>query len=90
MADVNWTTDITVSGADFVSSIDTELINVNAEIDIGMGMPVIYTGATTVIPSVTEQELETENKLVLQNITIEQIPYSAVSNVAGGYTVNIG
>lgn len=49
----------------------------------------IYTGETFVIPAVEAQELETENKTVKENITVDKIPCIEVSNGAGGYTVVI-
>jgi len=89
MADVNWITDLTATSTDLVTAVSTEIINLDAELDVGYGHVNIYTGATTVIPSVVAQELATENKLVEQNIIVEEIPYSQVSNPAGGWTVTI-
>ena len=90
MADVNWITDLTATSTELVTAVSTEIINLDADLDVGYGHVNIYTGATTVIPSVVAQELATENKLVERDIIIEEIPYSAVTNPAGGYTVNIG
>lgn len=50
-----------------------------------------YTGETTVVPKAFLQTvLETANKSVYSDITVEEIPYEEVSNVYGGYTVSIG
>ena len=49
-----------------------------------------YEGEYAVIPKVTAQTLETENKLMLEDLTIKAIPYFEVSNLAGGSTVTIG
>lgn len=50
-----------------------------------------YTGETTVIPKAFMQTiLETANKSVYSDITVEEIPYEEVSNISGGYTVSIG
>lgn len=49
----------------------------------------IYAGDIVVIPKVEKQELETQNTTVKENITIEKIPVSKVSNSAGGNTVVI-
>lgn len=49
----------------------------------------IYAGETLVIPKVEKQELETKNKTVKDNITVEKIPFSKTSNNAGGNTVVI-
>ncbi len=44
----------------------------------------VYTGETTVTPKVKESiELETKNKVVLDNIVVEEIPYYETSNIKG-------
>lgn len=48
-----------------------------------------YTGPTTIIPAQVEQAFETKNKICRQNLIVEEIPYSQVSNPAGGWTVTI-
>lgn len=51
----------------------------------------IYDGATVVIPKAFEtQTLETADKVVLDNISVLEIPYTEVSNVSDGLTVIIG
>lgn len=49
-----------------------------------------YTGETTVIPDFDQHILETANKLVSSDITVERIPVNEAINEAGGYTVWIG
>ena len=49
----------------------------------------VYNGSYTVIPSTSDQTLETAGKLLEQNTIIEEIPYSVVSNDKGGSTVTI-
>ena len=87
--DVNFDTEIIASGGNFITALSTDIINITADMDIGIGVENIYHGATTVIPSVVAQELHTENKLVERDIIIEEIPYSRVTNLAGGWTVTI-
>lgn len=89
MADVNWTTELSVDPVQFATGMETDIIEIDAPMEIGVGLPDYYTGATTVIPSVVEQILETADKLMRDNITVEEIPYSQVSNPAGGWTVTI-
>lgn len=44
----------------------------------------VYTGETTVTPKVKESiELETKNKVVLDNILVNEIPYYETSNPKG-------
>lgn len=44
----------------------------------------VYTGETTVTPKVHEStELETKNKVVLDNIVVNEIPYYETSNIKG-------
>ena len=49
-----------------------------------------YTGEYTVIPRTYEQSLKTAGYALSENVTVERIPYSTVSNPQGGYTINIG
>ena len=49
-----------------------------------------YTGEYTVIPSLSEQTLETKQKLMKENLTVMEIPYFETSNNSGGTTVYIG
>lgn len=47
-----------------------------------------YEGSYVVTPKTTEQQLETKNKLLTENVRILKIPYIEISN-AYGTTVNI-
>lgn len=50
-----------------------------------------YDGEFLVTPSAdSDQTLQTAGKYSKSNITVEKIPYSEVSNTAGGTTVIIG
>lgn len=49
-----------------------------------------YSGEYTVIPSSSEQTLETASKLMEDDVTVKQIPYYDVGNNSGGSTVYIG
>ena len=49
-----------------------------------------YEGEYQITPRITEQILETKDKSMVDNVTIFQIPYAAVSNPSGGQTVTIG
>ena len=55
----------------------------------GGGRLPYYDGDYTVTPKVYEQILETQDKSMSDNVTVEAVPYSEVSNPQGGYTVNI-
>ena len=48
-----------------------------------------YKGEYEVVPARREQVLETQNKLLKENITIVEIPYAEVSNISGGNTFYI-
>ena len=50
----------------------------------------VYEGNYDVIPRVYEQTLETKDKLMLHDVTVEIIPLSKVINLQNGYTVTIG
>ena len=48
-----------------------------------------YEGDYTVIPKVSEQKMQTKNKMMKDNVTIERIPFHEFSNETGT-TVVIG
>lgn len=50
----------------------------------------VYEGDYNVIPRVYQQVLETKDKLMLDDVTVEIIPYAQTINVKNGYTVTIG
>lgn len=50
----------------------------------------IYNGDYNVIPRVYQQVLETKDKVMLNDVTVENIPLSRVINLSNGYTVTIG
>lgn len=50
----------------------------------------VYTGDTTVDPDFTGTVLQTAQKIVTNNITVNPIQVESVSNIQGGRTVYIG
>lgn len=49
-----------------------------------------YKGVYNITPKATSQTMDTKNKLMKKDITVEAIPYYEVENVQGGVTVIIG
>lgn len=49
-----------------------------------------YTGDYNVIPRVYQQVLETKDKVMVDDVTVEIIPLARVINLSNGYTVTIG
>ena len=49
-----------------------------------------YNGPYEITPSVDAKTIPTAQKLMKNDITVDGIPYSEVSNASNGYTVNIG
>lgn len=49
-----------------------------------------YEGNYVVTPSFAEQLLPTEEKHLVDDITVKSIPYSEITNPTGGITINIG
>lgn len=49
-----------------------------------------YDGDYTVVPNVSEQILNTSQKSMASDLTVDAIPYYETSNPKGGYTVIIG
>ena len=55
----------------------------------GSGRLPNYDGSYSIIPKVDAQTMATRNKSMIDDVTVEAVPYSEVSNEAGGYTANI-
>lgn len=49
-----------------------------------------YQGSYKVTPKIEKITLPTKDKSLYEDITVYQIPYSAVKNNAGGNTITIG
>ena len=49
-----------------------------------------YTGDYEITPTVDGQVLETANKTMVEDVTINPIPYEEVTNLSGGKTATIG
>ena len=75
--------------------IEVEIQSNNQEFDletsevIGGRLP-LYEGAYSVEPRKVQQTLETKDKSMARNVTVEAIHFSEVENPSGGMTVNIG
>lgn len=69
---------------------ESEPAVIELEIQEGSGgtLP-YYDGDYNVVPKVTNQVLETKNKSMRDDVTIEEIPYAEVSNPQGGVTATI-
>ena len=83
---------ISYDGADTTGFISYDGADVTGDIQMPETEATeIYTDTTDIKPS-TESNiiLKTQNKKVLTNINVQKIPYAAVTNLSGGYTVTIG
>lgn len=49
-----------------------------------------YTGSYVITPKIYSQIMETKNKVMDDDVNIEQIYYSQTENESGGYTAQIG
>ena len=49
-----------------------------------------YNGPYEITPRIHEQSFETAQKLMIQDLTVLEIPYAPVANDSGGVTVTIG
>lgn len=81
------------------ASLDFELEENNSFVEIGFievqkvtlaGDQTPYTGDYEITPEIEGQTLSTTNRLMMQDMTINPIPYYDVGNLAGGSTVYIG
>lgn len=50
----------------------------------------VYDGLYQVTPKTVSQTLATANKLMQDNVMVEEIPYAEVTNDSGGKTASIG
>ena len=50
----------------------------------------VYQGPYDVIPRVYEQILDTKDKVMIDDVTVEIIPLTKIINQSNGYTVTIG
>lgn len=50
----------------------------------------VYDGSYNVIPRVYQQILDTKDKLMTDDVTVEIIPLAKTLNQSNGYTVTIG
>ena len=69
---------------------DDEEFLVEADVTITHNDFPHYTGDYIVTPKVRAQILETVDKIMDDDVTVEEIPYHAVSNQFNGLTVTIG
>lgn len=65
------------------------MLDITFDASAGGRLP-YYDGATVIDPRKVEQELETKNKSMHDNIVINPIYYAETSNLGGGYTAVIG
>lgn len=77
--------------------IELEIVNtIELEVELetcyqsGSGGFPYYKGPYKTVPKVIKQTLNTKNKSMSLDVTIESIPYSEVSNPEGGKTIIIG
>jgi hypothetical protein len=69
-----------------VENYESEILSISDVNDIE-----IYDGVYQVVPNVFDNLiLETKDKKMVDNVTVDKIPYAKVSNEAGGATVTIG
>lgn len=73
-----------------ISVIDDSEIMFEIEEGIGSGTLPPYEGSYIVTPRKVEQVLETNDKRMTDDVTIEAISYIEVGNLGGGTTATIG
>lgn len=85
---------ISFNEVDFCSSINFIQTECTFNTDFGEVILVetndVYDGDYNVIPRVYQQTLETRDKVMIDNVTIEIIPLAKTKNLSNGYTVTIG
>jgi hypothetical protein len=85
-----------VSFDEIDSSLDMKFIQTECTFNTDFGEVIlvktddVYEGDYNVIPRVYQQILETKDKVMLDDVTVEIIPLQKVLNQSNGYTVTIG
>ena len=76
--------------------VTLSVLPINHEVTLGFKEQIIggdflpwYDGEYSATPKVNAHVLETKNKSMRDDVTVEAIPYAEVSNPSGGLTVNI-
>lgn len=78
-----------------VLHLDVDIENTSQDFEVelvggGSGRLPYYTGEYVVDPRKVEQTLETRNKSMREDVTINPIFYAETSNISGGLTAVIG
>ena len=87
---------LAVSFDEIKTEINTKFIQTSCTFNTGFDEVIlvktndIYTGDYDVIPRVYQQVLETKDKTMIDNVTVEIIPLVKTINQSNGYTVTIG
>lgn len=87
---------LTVSFNEVDSVITTKFIQTKCTFNTNFGEVFlvntgeVYDGDYNVTPRVYQQVLETKDRLMIDDVTVEIIPLSKVINLSNGYTVTIG
>lgn len=80
-----------ISEVDTLTGIISDIDTLVGEIDLPDEAVNTYEGAYEVTPMAFErQTLDTENKKMLHDVTVYEIPYYLTTNLSGGYTAIIG
>ena len=86
--------DVTVSGLNTVVDVTMGMSNIPIDVDIGEFVIIddhaTYDGSYEVTPRVYAQSLDTDGKLMSDDVTVHEIPVTSTSNLQGGLTVLIG
>lgn len=66
----------------------SEKVVITAVSSVTAGVP--YMDSYEVTPSMNEQVLQTQSKLMIDDVTVHAIPFTRTTNASGGYTAIIG
>lgn len=88
-APVNFTLERTKTIDFSIPKIRTILVEFST-INVSRDTRVHYAGEYVITPRVFQQSMDTDHKIMDDNVTILEIPSAFVENPTGGYTVSIG
>lgn len=80
---------VMIDNDDNITIVLDEDIGITGVIDTGINLHPDYRGPYRVIPSTQEQILDTNDKIMKDDVTVEEIPYFETANEYG-YTIYIG
>ena len=86
--------DLDITIETLVQELELELESAGGELELELEspgyIPPMYEGPYMVTPDFTSQVLETAEKMMSDDVIVDEIPVAEVTNPAGGLTLTVG